>query len=61
MFLLLKWDMIFLKNSFVPSTVIEWKKINKNIWKSESLNIFKKYGHLKTEFITAVTRKELNY
>ena len=34
--------MAFLKNSFFPSTVIEWNKIDKNIRKSESLNIFKK-------------------
>ena len=32
----------FFKNSFFPSTVIEWNKIGKNIRKSESLNIFKK-------------------
>ena len=32
----------FFKNSFFPSTVIEWNKIHKNIRKSESLNIFKK-------------------
>ena len=32
----------FFKNSFFPSTVIEWNKIYKNIRKSESLNIFKK-------------------
>ena len=30
------------KNSFFPSTVIEWNKINENIRKSERLNIFKK-------------------
>ena len=32
----------FLKNFFFPSTVIEWNKIDKNIQKSESLNILKK-------------------
>ena len=32
----------FIKNSFCPSTVIEWNKIDKNTRKSESLNIFKK-------------------
>ena len=32
----------FFKNSFFPSTIIEWKKIDKNIRKSESPNIFKK-------------------
>ena len=32
----------FFKNSFSPSTVIEWNKIDKNIRKSESLNIFEK-------------------
>ena len=32
----------FFKNSFFPSTVIEWNKIDKNIRKSERLNIFKK-------------------
>ena len=32
----------FLKKSFFPSTVIEWNKIEKNIRKSESFNIFKK-------------------
>ena len=39
MFLLLEWDMIFLK---ISSTAIEWNKIDKNIRKSKSLNIFKK-------------------
>ena len=29
----------FFKNSFFPFTVIEWNKINKNIWKSKSLSI----------------------
>ena len=58
--------MIFFKNSFFPSIVIERNKIDKNIRKSENLIIFKKafynlYGHLKTEFITAITLKELNY
>ena len=32
----------FFKNSFFPSTVIEWNKIDKNIRKSESFAIFKK-------------------
>ena len=33
-FLLLKRHMIFFKNSFFPSTIIEWKKIDKNTyWK----------------------------
>ena len=32
----------FFKNFFFPSTAIEWNKIDKNIRKSESLNIFKK-------------------
>ena len=32
----------FFKNSFFPSTAIEWNKIDKNIRKSERLNIFKK-------------------
>ena len=32
----------FFKNSFFPSTAIEWNKIDKNIRKLESLNIFKK-------------------
>ena len=32
----------FFKNSFFSSTAIEWNKIDKNIRKSESLNIFKK-------------------
>ena len=31
---------IFFKNSIFPSTVIEWNKIDKNIRKSESFNIF---------------------
>ena len=34
--------MAFLKNSFFPSTVIEWNKIDKNIGKLEGPNIFKK-------------------
>ena len=32
----------FFKNPFFSSTVIEWNKIDKNIRKSESLNVFKK-------------------
>ena len=32
----------FFKNSFFPSTVTEWNKIDKNIRKSERLNIFEK-------------------
>ena len=32
----------FFKNSFFPSTVIEWNKIDKTIQKSGSLDIFKK-------------------
>ena len=31
-----------MKNSFFPSAVTEWNKIDKNIRKSESFNIFKK-------------------
>ena len=56
----------FFKNSFFPSTVNEWNMIDKNIRKSESLKILKK-SILKftrpsqTEFITAITLKELNY
>ena len=42
MFFLLKSDMISFKIIFFPSTVIEWNKVDKNIRKSESLNIFKK-------------------
>ena len=34
--------MIFLRIPFFPSTVIEWNKIDKNIRKWESVNIFKK-------------------
>ena len=37
----------FFKNSFFPSTAIEWNKIDKNIRKLESLNIFKKKKNLK--------------
>ena len=56
----------FFKSSFFRPTAIEWNKIDKNIRKSKSLNIFKKsilklYGHLKTEFITAITLKKLHY
>ena len=32
----------FFRNSFYPSAVIEWKKLDLNIRNSESLNIFKK-------------------
>ena len=42
MFLLFKVRHGFFKNSFFPSTVIGWSKIDKNIPKSESLDIFKK-------------------
>ena len=45
----------FFKNSFFPSTVIEWNKIDKNIRKSEVLISLKKafenlYGYLKTVY-----------
>ena len=48
-----------LRNSFFPSTAIEWNKTDKNICKSEKLNIFKRsnlYSDLKTEFITTINR-----
>ena len=32
----------YFKNSFFPSTVIEWKKLDSNIRNSESLALFKK-------------------
>ena len=31
----------FFKNSYYPSTIIEWNKLDSNIWNSETLNIFK--------------------
>ena len=31
----------FFKNSYFPSTIIEWKKLDSNIRNSETLNIFK--------------------
>ena len=40
MFLLLKRDMVFLKNSFFPSTVIEWNKTLLNIVSCIVPNIF---------------------
>ena len=44
----------FFKNSFFPSTAIEWNKIDKNIRKSESLNIFKKK---KIKIYTAISKQ----
>ena len=41
MFFLLKYDIVF-KSSYFPSTVIEWKKIDKKIEKSKNLKIQKK-------------------
>ena len=32
----------FFKNSFFPSTIIEWNKLDHNIWNSSSFNIFRK-------------------
>ena len=51
---------------FLPSAVIEWNKIGKNIRKPESLNILKEafrnlYGHLQTVLITPITLKKLDY
>ena len=54
----------FFKSSYFPSTVIEWKKIDKKIEKSKNLKIQKKknlYSHLKTQFITAITLMELGF
>ena len=31
----------FFKNSYFPSTIIEWNKLDSNIHNSETLNIFK--------------------
>ena len=39
---LLEWDVIFFKNSFFLSTVIQWNQIDKITQKSDSLNICKK-------------------
>ena len=44
----------FSKNSFFPSTVIEWNKIDNNIQKSENRNIFKK-----KHFETAISKQSL--
>ena len=56
---------LFFKSSYFPSTVIEWKKIDKNIEKSKNLKIQKTklnlYSHLKTQFITAITLMELGF
>ena len=32
----------YFRNSFFPSTVIEWNKLDNNIWNSESVSAFKK-------------------
>ena len=56
---------LFFKSSYFLSTVIEWKKIDKNIEKSKNLKIQKTklnlYSHLKTQFITAITLMELGF
>ena len=36
-----KWKHNFFRNSFFPSAVIEWNKLDLNIHNSESLNVFK--------------------
>ena len=41
-FLSLKQDIPFLKNSFFLSTIIEWNKLDHNIRNSSSFNIFRK-------------------
>ena len=41
-FLSLKQDILFLKNSFFPSTIPEWNKLDHNIRNSSSFNIFRK-------------------
>ena len=38
----LKQDILFLKNSFFPSNIIEWNKLDHNIRNSSSFNIFSK-------------------
>ena len=63
-----KWDIIF-KNSFFPSTVIEWNMIDKNIRKLESLislKYFKIYTAISKQYLVHgiynwhITQKELN-
>ena len=54
----------FLQNSFFPSGVIEWSKLDLNIRNSESLNIFKKrllnfIRHLKALSSITIIQKEL--
>ena len=54
----------FFQNSFFPSLVIEWNKLEQNIRTSESLNVFKKTGsyvHLEAMFPIAIIQKELSY
>ena len=41
-FLFLKQDLTFLKNSFFLSTITEWNKLDHNIRSCSSFNIFKK-------------------
>ena len=56
--------LIFFKNSFFPSSVIEWNKLDPNLRSAASLNVFKKIqsllDHLQIVFLIATTAKESN-
>ena len=64
-FFYLKRDILFKKNSFFPSTIIEWNELDHNIKNSSSCNIFRK-SILKcirpsaNSFLTAIIPKESN-
>ena len=65
MFLLLKWDVIFLKIPFFLLLQLNGTRLTKISENQKVLISLKKvlnlYGHLKTEFITAIILKESNY
>ena len=55
----------FFKNSFFPSTIIEWNKLGIGLIKAESLSVFRLislslYGYLQTLSTIAIILKDLN-
>ena len=40
---LLNWNRFLFKNSFFPSVIKKWNKLDRNLTKTESFKIFKKF------------------
>ena len=62
---LIKIKRNFFKNTFFPSAIVEWNKLDPTIWNSESFHIFKRISSnlldpLQEDFLAAKTIKELD-